>query len=188
MAVDVEAINALVTGEGLKEGEEVKLLAKVSEQDPEILVHIVRALTRQRREGAKQLAQAKLKQKKADKLLEKLMSPPLHPADVFRLESDGRIQVVCDGRRLVVAVLPGLDVSELRPGDEVFLDTDTGFLVSLAQSQQRAGAVGSVSEVSEGRVVVSDAVGAEDGREIDDLLGLTGVAQQHDDVVFAHAA
>ena len=157
MGIDVDAINVLVTGEGLKESEELKLLEEVSKQDPSLLIHIVRALSRQRRERAKESAQAKLKEKKAEKLLEKLMSPPLHPADVFRLEPDGRVQVVCDGHRLVVAALPDLDLSQLRPGDEVFLDTDSGFLVSLSEGHQRAGVIGSVSEVSQGRVVVRGA-------------------------------
>ena len=161
MGIDVDAINALLNDEGLKKSEEAKLLAEVSKQDPSILIHIVRALTQQRRAGAKDLAEAKLKSKKAEKLLEKLMSPPLHPADVLRLEPDGRIQVVCDGRRLVVAALPDLDLCDLRLGDEVFLDTDGGFLVAKAEGQERAGSVGSVSEVSKGRVVVSGLGGEE---------------------------
>jgi proteasome-associated ATPase len=157
MGMDVDKINALLAGEGLKESEEQGLLDDVSKHDSTILVHITRALLRQRRESQKEYAKAKLKGQKAEKLLAKLMSPPLHPADVLRLEPDGRVQVVCDGRRLVVAVLPDVDLNkggELCAGDEVFLDTDSGFIVSRAAIQERAGSIGSVSEVQAGRVTL----------------------------------
>ena len=154
MGVDIEAINLLLSEEGLKESEESKVLNGVRSEDPSLLVHVARALLRQRRESQKESARAKLREQQAEAMLQKLTRPPLHPADVLLLEPDGRIQVVCDGRRLVVAPLPDLDVAGLQAGDEVFLDTDSGMVVSRAQGRERAGAVGSVSEVAGNRVIV----------------------------------
>ena len=152
--MDADAINALLTGEGLEEGEERAVINAVRKENPSVLPHMIHALLQQRRERQKQTARADIKEKKANELLQKLMSPPLHPADVLRVEPDRRIQVVCDGRRLVVGMLPDVDFSTLRAGDEVFLDTDSGFAVERAAGQERAGSIGAVSEVSDGRVLV----------------------------------
>jgi proteasome-associated ATPase len=141
-------------GDGLKESDERKLLHEIHKYDSSMLELIARRLLQQRRESQKKAAKAELKVQKAEKLLEKLMSPPLHPASVLRVAPDGRVQVVCDGRRLLVAVLPDVAVGDLRAGDEVFLDTDSGLVVARSDEQERAGAIGTVSELSEGRVMV----------------------------------
>ena len=59
--MDLDKINALLAGEGLKQGEEQELLDVVWKQDSTILVHITRALLQQRREKQKEYAKAKLK-------------------------------------------------------------------------------------------------------------------------------
>lgn len=168
MGLDLDAINTLIAGKGMKKSEEKTLLAALLQEKPAMLSQIVQLLLQQRRDTQKELGRveirekkARIAEKKAEELIAKLMSPPLHPAAVLRLEPEGRIQVVCDGRRLVVATLPGFDAGELRAGDEILLDTDSGYAVSRAQGQERAGAVGVVSEVSDAGVMVRGAADEE---------------------------
>ena len=153
-SVELASVEQLIGGEGLKPREETKILRAVMAERPSLMIPITQSLLNQRRDGQKAVAKALLAGKKAEKLLAKLNEPPLHPAEVLRMERSGRIQVACDGRRLVVAAKPDEDFRDLEPGDEVYLDTSSGFLVARGEKVASSGVVGTVTEVSSGRVML----------------------------------
>lgn len=147
-------IRKLLVGGNLSTEDENQALDALAKLDPGSLRELCTLLANQRRRLQKDLEKTSSKSAEAEALLEKLMTPPLHPARVLRTVLDGKVDVVADGRRVIVAMLPQLAPESLAPGDEVFLNADTTAVVARSDEQERMGLVGTVSETADGKVLV----------------------------------
>jgi len=159
--MDSDLYDKLVKGEGLSVTDELLLLKNAAKSNPGMMTQIAMQLLKQRRSYQKQLAKAKLmeskaeaKEAKAAELLEKVTSPPLHPAIVRSVTDRGYLDVVCDGRRVMMTALGEVDLTRVESGDEVLLDADSGTVVAHSAGAERAGVVGMVSECTGGQILV----------------------------------
>ncbi|MCP5040852.1 MAG: AAA family ATPase [bacterium] len=154
-------LHRLASGEGLSIEEEKGVLEWIRDSKPGLFVPLCNALLKDRREKSKVVAKAEVKQAKAESQMERLARPPLHPATVLCDQGAGCLQVVCDSRRLIVTSLPELDAASIAPGDEVYLDSESGVAVARGEARNHAGLVGTVSELAQTGVVLQGVAGEE---------------------------
>jgi proteasome ATPase len=140
---------------------EETVIQTLEKSDPSRLSNLCRHLVGERQGLRKQLAKATVAAEKAradraemKAMVEKLTQPPLLPAIVLRVCEGSRIDLVVRGGRQIAAVHPELDAGALRSGDEVWLDAQSGIVVSRGEDGPRLGRVASVLERMGERVVV----------------------------------
>lgn len=158
----IEEVMELLTGAPAEPKAEEAAFEKIAIDDKGALHKLSRHLMEERRQLRRELAQAKVaaakaknQREKAMARLEEVLQPPLHPGIVLRACEGGRLDVSVRGGRQIVAVHPNLASTPLRPGDEVYLDPETGVAVSRGDDDApRVGRVATVAEHSEGRAVV----------------------------------
>ena len=85
--------------------------------------------------------------------VDRLGQPPAQYATFLEAKEDGTADIVSAGRRMRVAVSPGLDLAALRPGQDVMVNEAMN--VVAAFDYERTGELASVKEVlPDGRVLV----------------------------------
>lgn len=114
-------------------------------------------LFHEQRQTQKKLLRAGVKLAQAEKALAQVMTPPLHPAMALGVDMQGRVDVVYDGRRMIVSASPDLDLATLAPHDEVLLNADRTVVLAKSDVPRQTGGVGTVSELSEECAVVRTA-------------------------------
>ena len=153
---DIEAQVLLFGDEAAADPDAEKLaLMKMFKTSPEKLPELCVMLQTQRRQTKRELAKARTSLAKAKKDLEAIMTPPLYPGWVIRVNEDQRVEVIVDGRRLIVTTAPSVEVTDIQPLDEIFFDAESGTVVARTANPQRSGTVGTVSEVTPEGAVVS---------------------------------
>jgi proteasome-associated ATPase len=125
--------------------EDVKAL--VATEDPALLLRLCRVLANQAEKARKEKAEA-------EAAVQELRKPPWHPGTVVCTSREGRLDVVVGGRRRIVATLPELHLESVKPGDEVFLDSDLTIAIAHNEEAQPSGRVGTVAETTDGQVVL----------------------------------
>jgi proteasome-associated ATPase len=144
----------LLKGAVLPEAEERKALAAVAGGDPRTTVNVLHATLQHRRILNQELKEAHRETASARAALEALRQPPWLPAIVLRAHPDGRVEVFAGGRRQILTAVPEVDMMQLSPGCEVFLNADMDLVVGRNTAAEPVGLVGTVAEVDEGRVVL----------------------------------
>lgn len=145
------SLEKLLKGEDLKPAEMQKLIAL---GDPELLSRLCQVLANQAKSARQSAA-------KAEAALEELRKPPWHPGMVVRVSHTGRLDVWAGGGRRIVAVLPELSLDSVKPGDEVFLNSDLTMAIGRNDEAEPIGLVGTVVEKTGHRVVLR-AIGDEE--------------------------
>lgn len=69
----------------------------------------------------------------------KLTQPPLHSADFLQMMAAGQAMVLCGSQSRLVTVLSGINLSDLPPGHEVFLNQERNCIVSRASQRRGSG-------------------------------------------------
>jgi proteasome-associated ATPase len=157
----MEEVMNLLAGPPSEPEAEAAAVEKIARSKPSGLRQLVQHLMTERRQTRSELAQEKVaaakaieRYEKAKATLEEVLQPPLHPAVVLRSCEAGRLEVAVAGSRQIVAVHPDLAKVSLRPGDEVYLDPDSGIAVSRGEPGPRIGRVATVSEQLGDRALV----------------------------------
>ncbi|MEN8185121.1 MAG: AAA family ATPase, partial [Myxococcota bacterium] len=146
----VEKIQKLLESGQLSREDEVALIRRL---DPPALGLAAKALVGQRHDLRRELTRSEARAAKMEAAMAGLQTPPWFLGTVLRSTGDGRADVVSAGRRQIVGLGPGVEGAALSPGDEVFLSGE-GVVVGRADSVERTGLVGTVSEVVPGGALV----------------------------------
>lgn len=151
----------LIHGEGMEPDLEETAFEKIVTQKPRMLPQLCRHLFSERRQIRGELAKAtvaaekaKAQGAKAKAALKAISQPPLYPGILLRTCEGGKLDVAVRGGRQIVAVHPDLANAPLRSGDEVWLDPQTGVVVSHVTAGPRLGRIATVAERIGERVVV----------------------------------
>jgi proteasome ATPase len=143
----------LLAGPPAEPDTEAAAVEKLTRGRPSMQRELIQHLMTERRQVRSDLAKTTVALKKAQEqgakataALEEVLLPPLHPAIVLRTCESGRLDVAVAGGRQIVAVHPNLAKAAPRPGDEVYIDPDSGIAVSLGDDGPRIGRVVTVSE------------------------------------------
>lgn len=155
-----EQLKMLLGDEPLEAAEQSTALETLS-QEPAGLQQLCAQLLGERRALRGKLARqtvaaekAKAELTKAKAELDAIVQPPLHPGVVLRDCGAGRLEVAGRAGRQIVHVHPELGDAALRPGDEIWLDAQTGVAVARGDDGPRLGRVTTVAERLGERVVV----------------------------------
>ncbi|MEQ1850307.1 MAG: AAA family ATPase [Chthoniobacteraceae bacterium] len=69
----------------------------------------------------------------------KLTQPPLHSAEFLQMMAGGQAVVLCGSQSRLVTVLPGIDLADLPPGHEVWVNQERNCIVSRASDRRGSG-------------------------------------------------
>jgi proteasome-associated ATPase len=144
----------LLQGEEMPPEEERALLEALAIAQPKALPALLLMLANHRRQLRGELRATQERSSRLEAELARALEPPWYPADILHVRGDGRIEIAVAGRRQVVSVAPGLELPDLRAGDEVLLGREQNVVIARGESARRAGAVGVVDEVRGERVVL----------------------------------
>ena len=169
----------LIHGEAMEPDLEEAAFEKIVTQKPRVLPQLCRHLFSERRQIRGELAKltvaaekAKAQGAKAKAALKAISQPPLHPGILLRACEGGKLDVAVRGGRQIVAVHPDLANAPLRSGDEVWLDPQTGVVVSHVAAGPRLGRVAPVAALERLAHFTRELVGRVGGTDpADERLG-----------------
>lgn len=159
--VTEERVLKIIVGEPLSVDENAKRLAEMRGTDPERGRQVDRVVLGHVQQMHATVAELKGQFGELKALFQKLTLPPMHTAIFLRLVNvlgDQRLQVRHNEQIFLVAADNALDTSLLRPGDEVYLNSERNCVIDRASTPGLATGETAVIErvLEDGRLLIRD--------------------------------
>jgi len=118
------------------EEEKLRLLGDLRAASPELAQELDRQMVKALHKKHAALLKTEAAHQQFEQILSTLKNPPWRPATVLSVTatpSGNRLMVFHDNRRSVVDLLGDVPIDQLRPGDEVFLDSAANAVVARSE-------------------------------------------------------